>query len=344
MALEESNLSLLYDLLEKEEFYTVGSFQGANQTSLSYGKFGGGKGKKGSLIFVNGKGENLFQYMELFYDFYLQGWSPIYTYDHRNQGFSRPVFVPFSLSLLKKAGLSNKSGSQAFYTENYVLYREDLKSFVRMVLNDREVDRSNLFVIAHSKGGAIVLDYLQTHPEMSPFQSVALSSPMISIKSRFPFLEKRLLSVLTGWCFLLSCSWKILFPRNQLAHKTVTGSLSRYAFSEFLEKEKFPQMAQRGTSFQWILNSVKITDSLMDKNRIQKIRTPLMILQAEKDHFVSNQHHNLFCEKIPNCCYIEKISGKHEIFIETDKLRNKAVKQVMQFFLNNRKYKKKCQS
>ena len=346
-ALEESDLSILYDLLEKEEFYTVGSFQGANQTLLSYGKFGKGKGKNGSLIFVNGKGENLFQYMELFYDFYLQGWSPIYTYDHRNQGFSIPIFSPLFLSSLKKVKVSNGSqpNSKMAYTENYVLYREDLEAFIRIVLNDTEVDQSNLFVIAHSKGGAIVLDYLQTHSEKPPFKSVALSSPMISVKSQlFPVLEKGVLSVLNSWCSLLPCSWKIPSLRNRLTYKKVTDSANRYAFSEFLVKKKFPKLASRGTSFYWILGSFKITDRLMDKNRIQRIKIPLMILQAEKDYFVSNKYHNFFCERIPDCCYIEKIPGKHEIFMETDELRNKAVKQTMRFFLNNEKYQKKCQS
>ena len=86
-AVEEVDLSPLHELLKKGEFYTIGDFQGAKQVTLRYAKFGKGRGKNGSLVFINGKGENLFKYIELFYDFYLQGWSPIYTYDHRNQGF-----------------------------------------------------------------------------------------------------------------------------------------------------------------------------------------------------------------------------------------------------------------
>ncbi|MCZ0932495.1 MAG: alpha/beta hydrolase, partial [Oligoflexia bacterium] len=321
-------------------FYTVGSFQGTNQTLLSYGKFGKRRGKNGSLVFVNGKEESLFRYMELFYDFYLQGWSPIYTYDHRNQGFSRPVFLPVSLSQSGEIKISESA--KMSYSEDYTLYRKDLEAFISFILNDRELDRSNLFLIAHSKGGAIVLDYLQTHSK-SLFKSVALSAPMIKYRSHlFSFLERGANFFLRGYCSFLPCKWKIPSFRSQLTHKTFTGSKARYAFSEFVEKRKFSKSAPKGTSFHWILESFKVTDQLMDEKRIQRIQTPLIILQAEKDYFVSNKYQHSFCEKKPNCCHIEQIAGKHELFMEKDTARNEAIKQTMQFFLNSKKYQKQC--
>ncbi|MDE0092486.1 MAG: alpha/beta hydrolase [Oligoflexia bacterium] len=340
-ALKESHLSVLYELLKEEEFYTVGSFKGANQTLLGYGKFGKGRGKNGSLIFVNGKGESLFRYMELFYDFYLQGWSPIYTYDHRNQGFSRPVSLPVSFSQSGEIKISNSS--KVSYEENYTLYRKDLEAFISFILKDRDVDRFNLFLIAHSKGGAVVLDYLQTYPD-SPFKSAVLSAPMIKYNSNlFFFLERGAFFLLNGYCSLMSCQWKTPSFRSRLTYKTFTGSKARYAFSEFVEKRQFPQSAPKGTSFRWLLESRKITDRLMDQKRIQRIKTPLMFLQAEKDYFVLNEYQNVFCEKIPDCCRIEKIPGKHEIFMEKDELRDEALNRVMLFFLSSETYQKQCQ-
>ena len=333
-ALEESDLSFLYKLLEQEEFYTVGSFQGANQAFLSYGKFGKGKGKNGSLIFVNGKEESLFRYMELFYDFYLQGWSPVYTYDHRDQGFSKYSSLPLE---------ETKISEETSYSMDYDLYRKDLEAFIRFILKDKDVDRSNLFLMAHSKGGAVVLDYLQTHSKPF-FKSVALSAPMIKYKSNlFSFLEGGAYFVLRAYCSFLPCKWKIPSLRSQVTYKTFTDSKNRYAFSEFVEKRKFPQSMPKGTSFRWLLESFKVTDRLMEDSRVQKIKTPVMILQASKDYFVSNKHQDFFCGKIPNCCHIEKISGKHELFMEKDKVRNKAIRQTMRFFLNSAKYQKQCQ-
>ena len=351
-SVEETDLSPLRELLKKGEFYTIGEFQGAKQVTLRYAKFGKGRGKNGSLVFINGKGENLFKYIELFYDFYLQGWSPIYTYDHRNQGFSRRVLsftasLPVSLSLAGEIKPPDQSvpGPPAAYVENYSLYKQDMAAFIPVVLNDREIDRSRLFLIAHSMGGAIVLDYLQTHPEKSPFKSVALSAPMIKIKSNlFSILEKGTLSVLTGYCSLLPCTWKIPSLRSRFTRKTLTDSESRYAFSIWLEKEQFPQAASKGTSFHWIVESFKITKRLMEEKRVRRITVPLMILQNKWERFVSNEHHHFFCKMIPDCCYIKKIAGKHELFLEKDKARDKAMEEVKEFLLKSKKYQENCRN
>ena len=334
LGLKESDLPILHELLKQKDFYTVGNFKGENKTLISYGKFGKKRGKNGSLVFVTGKEESLFKYLELFYDFYLKGWSPIYTYDHRGQGFSKQLSLE---------AIESSKDFKEIDSDNYDLYREDLKAFIKFVLSDTIIDKDNLYLIAHSKGGAIVLDYLQSYPE-PVFKSVAISSPMIKYRSNlFPFLEKGTVFVLDGYCSNLPCEWKIPSLRSQLTHKTFTNSKSRYLFSKFIEKRKFPQSAPTGTSFKWLLDSFKVTDRLMDEDRIKKIRTPIIILQAEKDYFVLNEYQNLFCEKNPNCCHIEKISGKHELFMETDKARNEAIHKTMQFFLSSNQCQKEEQ-
>ena len=87
VAVPETKLSVVYQLLNEKELFSIHSFTGQNNLPLKYLKFGEKKGSKGSLIFVNGMGENIVMYLELFYDLHLQGWSPIYTYDHRGRGF-----------------------------------------------------------------------------------------------------------------------------------------------------------------------------------------------------------------------------------------------------------------
>ena len=348
-ALEESNLSFLYDLLKKGVFYTIGDFQGENKHTLRYAKFGKGRGKNGSLVFVNGKGENLLKYIELFYDLYLQGWSPIYTYDHRGQGFSNRILSHFLPVFLSPSGEMQSSAqdipdAQVSYVEEYSFYRKDMEAFIRLVLNDREVDRSNLFLISHSMGGAIVLDYLQIHGEKHPFKSIVFSAPMIKIKSNlFSFLESTSLDLLTGYCSLLPCTWRIPSLRTRFTWKTLTNSQLRYAFSEYLTKQKFPQAASKGTSFRWVVKSFEITKQLMEKSRIRRIVTPFIILQSEQERFVSNEHQDSLCEMTPHCCHIKRIAGKHEFFLEKDEPRNQAIQEVAVFFLNSEKHQKECQ-
>ena len=327
-AIKGNALSFLYTLLEKKSFYTIGNFRGAENFNLQYAKFGKRMGKNGSLVFVNGKGENIMKYIELFYDFYIKGWSPIYTYDHRGQGFSELV----------------RPDSQPIYGTNdsvYSIYRKDFEAFIKFVLKDKEVDPSRLFLIAHSMGGAIVLNYLQAHSEKSPFQLIALSAPMIKIQSLvLPFFK----TLLDGYCFLMSCTWRFPSLRGRFTQKTFTDSRIRYDFSEYVVTKAFPGTDSKGTSFRWVVDSVEITDQLMKKERIHRYKVPLLILQSKKDMFVSNESQNSFCKANPSCCYIREVDGKHEIFMEVDRWRNQAIKIVVGFFLDSRKYQSKCRS
>ena len=182
LALQESEQPFVYDLLEEGEFYQVGTFKGQGDIPLYYAKFGRGQGEKGSLVFINGLAENLFKYLELFYDLYLQGYSPIYTYDHRGQGLSNRFL----------------SDPKAGYVEYFSHYSKDLRIFLHNVVpKDSEVDQDNLFAIAHSMGGTVLVDYLQTpspdvkrrisrsgvvmlgNPEYpKEFKAIVLSSPL----------------------------------------------------------------------------------------------------------------------------------------------------------------------
>ena len=87
LALKETDIAFVYELLDNKKFYQQGEFKGERNIKLRYARFGEKRGKEGALVFVSGRAENLFKYIELFYDLHLKGWSPIYTYDHRGQGF-----------------------------------------------------------------------------------------------------------------------------------------------------------------------------------------------------------------------------------------------------------------
>lgn len=286
---------------------------------LRYAKFGKGKEKKGSIIFVNGWAENLLKYTELFYDLHIKGFSPIYTYDHRGQGFSDRIL----------------SDSRVGYVENYSFYRKDLKTFIERVLKDSELNKDNLFLIAHSMGGAIVLDYLQTYPSQKYFKAVVLSSPLLKIQIAHPIFDSLILKALK-----LICKFFCLKPVPRIKAKYVerslmTNSSARANFVTYIEKQ-FPQVILDRPSYHWTLESFSAVNRVMQEDRIKKIHTPLLILQAEKEVLVSNKYQDSFCEKIPKRCYVKKLTGRHEHFLETDIVRNKAIQETIRFFSQTR--------
>ena len=328
-ALKESDISEVYKLLERKSLYQTGEFQGEKGLTLRYLKFGERKGEKGSIVFVNGRGENLFKYIELFYDLSLQGWSPIYTYDHRGQGFSG-IALP-------------DSEIKAGYVEDYSHYRKDLEAFARLVSADPNFRRDKGFLIAHSMGGAIAADYLQNNPNQKLFQAAAMSSPMFQILSHQPlFVEHILLMAIKLYCWAGGCLKPVFdVDPKRSRREQKTNSLSRYKFIVHLE-EKFPETRPSRPSFHWVLESFKAADQLLEEQRLKQIRAPILILQAAEEYLISNPRQEQFCQKISACCEIQKIPGRHEHFMEKDEYRGMALRKTLKFFSEYKTRRRSC--
>ena len=321
-AVKESKLHIVYQLLEDKKLFSVKSFKGMNNANIKYLKFGQQKGIKGAMVFVHGLSENIYKYIELFYDLYLQGWSPIYTYDHRGQGLSD--------SLLKN--------SIAHYVEDYSFYRKDLSAFIDLVLRDKKVNQHKLFLIAHSMGAAVVTDYFQTHPEKQIFKSVVFSSPLFGIAvDNYSFVNGILPALIRLICLFTDRLNPVVSENSrhisiEKSKKRMTNSDARFQFISYVSKKYLSVKPSYIPSYDWTLKTLSITRKIMKKNNIRKIHTPLLILQAGEEIVVSNNKQNQFCRTIPNTCQIKKMKGRHEHFIEQDSIRHQAVLEVIRFF------------
>ena len=351
MAMEEKNLLPLYRILEelsplrkpaqKEAFCMRGVFH-AEGRPLAYIKCGKKIGRGGALIVVNGKEENILKYLELYYDFHLMGWGPVYSYDHRGQGFSQSldfqneskgdVFKPSPDNTADmdtgKTGRLAKTKKKPYYR----FLKKDFEAFVRFVLKDLSGGRRPpLFVIAHSMGGAVLVDHLRENRH-SPFRAVALSAPMIQIQAWLLPKGFRLAS-LRGFCFLFPCRWRIPSLRGGKTWEAFTHSRKRFDFTKHVI-QLFPQARSQGTSPEWLMESFEWGKQLMDI-RDAKNPVPLLILQSREDRLVSSESQNAFCEQFENCCRVETVPGRHEIFLEKDLFRDHAIQKTVDFFLQN---------
>ena len=310
------------DLIQSRSFYQMRAFQGSAETKLTYAKFGKGTGRKGSLIFVNGRMDNILLYIELFYDLYQQGWSPIYTYDHRGQGFSRPLIQ------------NNRVG----HVKDYSYYIKDFELFLSLILEDPEMDKKSLFAITHSLGGSIVVDFLQNKHQQKILKAVVLDAPLFRIRTGMSALTESVLLKLISLRCLVKCVSPLpfikFFIKKDKKTPFLTSSLKRHQLAIFIE-ERFPHVSVGSPSYRWVLEIYKLTDRLMQKNRIQNIKTPLLILQGEKDRIVSLRHQKLFCSMLPEYCHIQILKGDHKVFIETDSIRDRAIQLTQDFFLSH---------
>jgi len=319
-AAPESELHIVYQLLKDKKLFSISPFTGENNLSLKYLKFGEKKGSKGSLIFVNGMGENVVMYLELFYDLHSQGWSPIYTYDHRGQGLSGRILPDPHVG----------------YVEDWSFYRKDLNTFIQLVLSDPQVDHQNLFLVGNSMGAAIVVDYFQHIPgQQDIFSSVLLAAPFFGLHARgFGFAVPVFPHVIRFFCLFRNCLSPIVGPnsrqlRPEVAQNRITSSRERYDL--FVRSAKMYSAGYTVPSLDWLIQAFHMNRRVMNQENIFKITLPLLILQAEKDNVVSNLRQKRFCRKIKNCS-LKVIEGRHDHFIEADKIRNQVVLETVQFF------------
>lgn len=116
------------------------------------------------LIFVHGLNEYVGRYGHVL-DFFSKTHT-VYFYDQRGHGFSE--------------------GSKA-YVKKFSDYAEDLKIFINLV--HQKEPKQKIFVIGHSMGGQVLLNYLGQEPK-TPLAGAVFSSPNIKIHMKVSAVKK----------------------------------------------------------------------------------------------------------------------------------------------------------
>ncbi|MEI6893187.1 MAG: alpha/beta fold hydrolase [Colwellia sp.] len=309
------------------------SFHGVNAVEIHYAQFIHGKlpNEKVALtkthcptiVVVPGRGETYLKYQELIFDLYHQGYN-IFIIDHRGQGLSERLLPNI-----------NKG-----YVVNFQDYVDDLKHLIEhIVMKGSPIPP---YLLAHSMGGTIALRYMQDSPHA--IKAAVISSPMLGFYTSVipPLIAKKIVTVKLALNKLISNNpWYFLgqkdycptcFSKNKLTH-----SSKRYqVFIDLCKHNKAIQLG--GVTTHWIMQGVIAQQNIFDK--LTKLKTPILLLQAGSDSIVCQQSQNNFCRKLhalqpQSCPKGEPVSIKgafHELFFEIDAYRNRAITQSMAWF------------
>jgi len=131
-----------------------GTFKSFDGLELFYQYWKNDSNIKAVLVIVHGFGEHSGRYMNVVNHFIPNGYC-IYSYDLRGHG---------------------QSPGQRGYIKDWKEYREDLKTFISFVKN--KMPDTPLFLMGHSLGGLIVLEYVLHYPE--GLKAVISSGPLLS--------------------------------------------------------------------------------------------------------------------------------------------------------------------
>lgn len=291
-----------------------GEFIGKDQVPIRYAALRHPDSHRAIMV-VNGRVETYLKYQELAWDLWQQGYS-IYLIDHRGQGRSGRLLTDV----------------QKGYVEQFDDYVDDLKTFHdKVVMADKP---EKVFILAHSMGGAIAARYLERWP--TEIDAAVLSSPMLGINlgSLPVWLAKGLASSIDTFG-----RWfgeppygpgqgpyqDHGFADNELTHSTLRYQLFREQY------ERTPEVKLGGATAHWIQEGIRAGEQAIAE--ADKIRTPLLLLQAGLDSVVDNAAQDQFCLVAP-CSEGRpvRIEGAwHELFIEQDAQRQAALDAALGF-------------
>ncbi|MDF1882431.1 alpha/beta fold hydrolase [Sulfurimonas sp. SAG-AH-194-C21] len=231
--------------------------------------------------------------------------------DHRGQGNSQRL-------------LKDKQLGHVVDFENYV---KDMKQFVSLYV-PREKKR---ILIGYSMGGAIASLYVEQNP--NDFNALVLSSPMHQPDILFS-------SITNVACEVVALRKRDIdryiigeksyddsehnFDANPLTHSKIRYEVSKIAFD--IE----PSAKLGGPSVRWLNQACK--GSAKSVEEASKIKIPVLLLQAQNDVIVNKEAQNIFCKNVGKSCKGYQIDGAyHELFVEKDTIREKALTAVLDF-------------
>lgn len=323
-AVPEDNYGIVYDLLAHGEgsFYQRQFFRAKDGTRISFTKFGPDTGPNGSIVILPGRTESSLKYAEVAYDFIQKGFSPLYVIDHRGQGFSERAL----------------DDSHKGYVSDFALYESDFDQFLKIVKRDPKVNHKRLYALSHSMGGSTLIDHLSRNPEA--VKAAALIAPMLRIYSAKT--EGQILSETFLSCYiLLSCDDYIpgggpfRWENRDFNTNDVTHSHVRFIMRDYLWRS-WPQLQLGNPTVRWVREAVQANINQRRQSHLSPIHIPIHVYQAEEDVVVEKTAQSEVCRKIGRNCRLYGVRGaRHEILMETDRIRNAALSHIADFFLRN---------
>lgn len=314
-ALPEDGLATTFDSVAIPYFETghPGSFVTPDQVRIRYRIFSANVSPaKGKLLISSGRTEFMSKYAELIYDLRETGYE-IFIYDHRGQGESDRL-LPDPLK---------------GHVGRFQDYVNDFARMIRAVVRPQPGEK--LFVLAHSMGGAIATRFALQNPGV--VTAMSLSAPMYqaNIGDYHPLVALTMLNAFIaagkGDDYARgrgAGDWDETFENNE-----VTSSRARFAYARSEIEHDF-NLALAGPTNRWVREA--IVQSYWLRTWIGLLRTPTLLMQAEKDVVVMPKAQTAFCAKTKRCHLLTMKDSKHEILMERDSIRDGALASTLSFF------------
>ncbi|MDO4294512.1 MAG: alpha/beta fold hydrolase [Eubacteriales bacterium] len=269
---------------------------------------------KGTIVISYGFTESCLKYHELIYYFFWQGYQ-VAVMDHRGHGHS----------------LREVDDRTIVHIDLFSRYVRDLHRFVKKVVRPA-VGEGPLYLYAHSMGGCIGAFYLEQYPE--DFARAVLSAPMLGLKlGACPAWAARVLCDLHVW---RGKGQERLFtqspfdPEEDFADSSA-DSEARHAW--YLKCRREDESFQTSSaSYDWGKEAINAGNFVTSRAQAQKVKTPVLLFQAGKDHLVRPDAQRRFLSRIA-CGRLVLVPGaRHELYRAQNGVLQPYLEEIFRFY------------
>ncbi len=273
---------------------------------------------KGTLFFLNGRGDFLEKYAEFCMNMAAAGYDVV-SWDWRGQGLSGRT----------------TPGDPRSHLESFDILVDDALALFNHPMFSKLPLPWNL--AAHSMGGHLALRLLAKKPDivskailLAPMMGIMTAPMSAGMAQRF---VRFMCSIGQGMRYAPGQgSYGLLF-RSPIRQRRLTGDTGRFAAEGDAIKSN-SKLAIGGVTIGWSQAAFDSIHMLLEIEKIAAIRLPVLMFLAELEYIVDSEAAERFAARLPNCA-VHKIEGaRHEMLRETDIIRNKVIDQI-QIFLQN---------
>ncbi|MBQ9324887.1 MAG: alpha/beta hydrolase [Clostridia bacterium] len=268
---------------------------------------------KGVIVISHGFTESVRKFTESVY-YMLQAGYEVWGMDHRGHGRS----------------FRENDNPYIIYVRRFEEYIWDLEHLVRT----RVIPGSQglpLYLYSHSMGGCIGAWTIEEYPDL--FQKAVLSSPMLGLDFPIPTPLMYAGATLMG---IPSQGKNAFKPVNGFEKKpdfigSCDSSEVRYLYyhGKRVADEKLQMHA---ASIGWGKEAVKACARVTKEANMEKIRIPVLLMQAGDDRVVRNASQDLFAEKVKTCEKHTIPGMKHELYMTDSEVLIPYWERIFQFF------------
>lgn len=180
-------------------------------------------------------------------------------------------------------------------------------------------------------GGAVTALELMRHPER--FKKAVLNAPMIAAVSE-PFPRKGAALMGALMCLLGKGKERAFVgkPFDPVREKFDTSHMTSRARFDYYQKKRCTrrELQNCSPSYSWVREGMGVTDRLLKTKNTDKIKTPVLLCQAERDSIVCLPEQNQFVEQVQNALLVS-FDAKHEIYSSEDSVLEGYYNMIVDF-------------